>query len=175
MIKKNFIPGLIVLSFFFSCSKKDIIPDETCYDTIKNQNELQPDCGGVCRPCPEGMTAKINGNPWVADTSSISSSFSNVGSKFLMGGRILVSPYSQISLVYLGAFSLGSHELDHSSSCTPDFNGSVTFATSGTITISEMDTRNYLISGSFSFTSSDGTSTFTITEGTFTNVKYTLN
>ncbi|MDD5253642.1 MAG: hypothetical protein PHG05_00880 [Candidatus Nanoarchaeia archaeon] len=27
-------------------------PIETCFDGIKNQNEIMPDCGGICKACP---------------------------------------------------------------------------------------------------------------------------
>ncbi|MEP7169167.1 MAG: DUF6252 family protein [Bacteroidota bacterium] len=179
MIKKNFISSLIILAFsffiFFSCAKKDTAEIETCFDNIKNQNEVNIDCGGVCYPCPQSMTAKINGNSWKADTSTIKSSYSDVGSKFLISGRLTVTPYSQISLVYLGTFSLGSHDLDHSSSFTPDFNSNATFVSSGTLTISELDTRNNVVSGSFNFTSAGASTTYTVTEGTFVNISYNMN
>ena len=147
---------------------------ETCFDNIKNQNEVNVDCGGICYPCPQSMTAKINGNSWVADTGKITASFSNTGSKFLLKGNA-ANFYPQISLVYIGTFSLGSHELDHSSSLTPSFTATTTFVNSGTLTISELDTRNNLISGSFNFKSADASTTYTITEGTFVNISYKLN
>ncbi|MDD5177716.1 MAG: Ig-like domain-containing protein [Candidatus Nanoarchaeia archaeon] len=28
------------------------VPVETCFDSIKNQNEIMADCGGICKPCP---------------------------------------------------------------------------------------------------------------------------
>ncbi len=125
MIKKNFIFGIFILAFsffvFYSCSKKEKPIFETCSDKIKNQNEINIDCGGVCKPCPESMTAKINGNVWEADTAKINASYSNAGIKFLLSGNTNVT-YPQISLVYLGDFSLGSHDLDHSSSLTHDIN-----------------------------------------------------
>jgi hypothetical protein len=178
MIKRNFIPRafILILSIFgfFSCSKKDKPEIETCIDRIKNQNEINVDCGGYCKPCPESMTAKINGNSWQADTATINASYSEAGTKFLLKGNS-ADFYPQISLVYLGTFSLGDHSLDHSSSLTPSFTGTTTFVSSGTLTISELDTRNNLVSGSFSFTSADVSSTYTVTEGTFLNVNYKLN
>jgi hypothetical protein len=83
--------------------------------------------------------------------------------------------YPQVSLVYLGAFSIGEHTLDHSSSFTPSFSGFATFISSGTLTVSEVDTRNNFISGSFHFTSNDASATYNVTEGTFINIRYTLN
>jgi uncharacterized protein DUF6252 len=178
MNPKNLIAALFVLfiSFFifFSCSKKDEIPVETCFDKIKNQNETDVDCGGTCKPCPQSMTAKVNGNSWEADTASIAASYSSTGSKFLLKGNA-AGFYPQISLVYLEAFSTGEHTLDHSSSFTPSFSGFATFISSGTLTISELDTRNRLISGSFHFTSNDASSTYNVTEGTFINVRYKMN
>jgi hypothetical protein len=178
MFKKNLIPGLIIIPFlffvFFSCSKKEPDPIETCFDNIKNQNEVQTDCGGYCRPCPYSMTAKINGVSWVADTVSISASYSNSGTKFLIKGNAS-NFYPQISLIYLGPLSLGAHELDHASSLSPSFTGTATFVSSGTLTISELDTRSNLVSGSFSFTSADGSTTYSVTDGTFLNISYRLN
>jgi len=28
------------------------VPIETCFDSIRNQDEILPDCGGICKPCP---------------------------------------------------------------------------------------------------------------------------
>ncbi|MBU4501668.1 MAG: hypothetical protein KKA79_03690 [Nanoarchaeota archaeon] len=28
------------------------VPIETCFDGVRNQNEILPDCGGACNPCP---------------------------------------------------------------------------------------------------------------------------
>lgn len=28
------------------------VPIETCFDEVRNQDEILPDCGGVCKPCP---------------------------------------------------------------------------------------------------------------------------
>jgi hypothetical protein len=167
----NLTVSILVIS---SCSKKDSTPVETCFDNIKNQNEINVDCGGYCKPCPQLMTAKINGVLWTADTATISASYSNNGLKFLIKGNA-VNFYPQISLVYLGAFASGSHELDHSSSLTPSFTSATTFVSSGTLTISEMDSHTNLVSGSFSFTASDGSTNYSVTEGTFMNVNYRLN
>jgi hypothetical protein len=179
MNKKNVLPVLIIISFtffvFLSCSKKDTTPVETCYDNIKNQNEVKTDCGGVCKPCAPSMTATINGNSWTADTSTIAASYSNNSTTFKLNGRITVSPYSQMSMVYLGAFTLGSHNLDHSSSFTPNFTSPTTFVSSGSITISEMDSRINTMSGTFSFTTTGTSSNYNITNGSFTNISYRIN
>ena len=34
-----------------SCRNEANKIEETCFDEIKNQNELRVDCGGVCPPC----------------------------------------------------------------------------------------------------------------------------
>jgi hypothetical protein len=168
----NLTVSILVIS---SCSKKDSTPVETCFDNIKNQNEINVDCGGYCKPCPQLMTAKINGNSWEADTSRIVASYSNSGIKFQLKGNTS-STYPQISIVYLGAFSLGSHNLDPVSSITLDINSPFpAFVSSGTLTISEMDSHTNLMSGSFSFTASDGSTNYSVTEGTFMNVNYRLN
>jgi len=179
MIRKNLFPALIILSIlffvFFSCSKEDPSPIESCFDNIKNQNEVQTDCGGYCLPCPHSMTAKINGNAWVADTSKIKASYSSNSSTFKLTGSV-INPFTQISLVYLGTLSLGSHNLNNSSSFTPNLTGFVVF-NSGSISLSEIDSRNNLISGTFNLTVTDTSSstTYNITDGVFTNVSYVLN
>jgi hypothetical protein len=179
MKNKNIVAGIfiIIISFFvfLSCHKKDEPIIETCFDNIKNQNEIQTDCGGYCLPCAEAMTAKINGASWSADTSKIKASYSANSSTFQLNGSV-INPFSQISLVYLGPLSLGQHTLNNSSSFTPNLTGFVVF-NSGTITLDEIDSRNNLISGTFNFTSADtSTSTnYVVTEGKFTNVAYVLN
>src|SRR6185436_20486769 len=143
MTQKKFLPGILILIFsffvFYSCSKKEKPVFETCSDKIKNQNEINIDCGGVCKPCPESMTAKINGSAWEADTAKINASYSSVGTKFLLSGNTTAF-YPQISLVYLGDLSLGSHDLNHSSSFTLNISSMTSFVTSGTLNISEIDT-----------------------------------
>jgi len=36
---------------FSSCRNEENKIEETCFDEIRNQNELRVDCGGVCAPC----------------------------------------------------------------------------------------------------------------------------
>ena len=40
---------LLVTSTIISCKKTDPVP--TCKDCIKNQDEINIDCGGTCQPC----------------------------------------------------------------------------------------------------------------------------
>ncbi|MDD5332012.1 MAG: Ig-like domain-containing protein [Candidatus Nanoarchaeia archaeon] len=36
------------------------VPFETCFDNIKNQNEILPDCGGICKACPTCDDGTLN-------------------------------------------------------------------------------------------------------------------
>lgn len=45
----NYKDKVATSSFSFSVTDKPIATKETCTDGIKNQNEIGPDCGGVCR------------------------------------------------------------------------------------------------------------------------------
>ena len=42
---------LVFLGIFGGVSYWRFSPEPTCFDTVKNQDELNTDCGGVCGPC----------------------------------------------------------------------------------------------------------------------------
>ena len=179
MLKRNILPVLFILLLagfiFHSCTKNDPPVMENCFDGIKNQNEVDVDCGGICFPCPKVMKAKINGNDWQADTAKIKGSYNDGATTFQLSGST-ENIYPQISLVYLGALTLGSHARDHSTSFSNGLSGFVVF-NSGTVTISSTEGRNSndrIMNGTFSLTCTD-TSTATVynvTEGVFENVPY---
>ena len=43
--------ALILLGIFGGVSYWRFSPEPTCFDNVKNQDELNTDCGGVCGPC----------------------------------------------------------------------------------------------------------------------------
>jgi hypothetical protein len=178
MLKRSILPVVFILFFagivFHSCTKNDPPVIANCFDGIKNQDEAEIDCGGVCFPCPKIMKAKINGNSWVADTSKIKASYSDGATTFQLTGST-ENIYPQISLVYLGSFSTGSHTLDHSTSFSNGLSGFVVF-NSGTVNISTLENRgsDRLLNGTFNLTCTDTSSAtvYNITEGVFENVPY---
>lgn len=58
--KKRFIKRLVIIfvylaiaGLFFGAIYYILVPQETCFDGIKNQSEENIDCGGECSPCEE--------------------------------------------------------------------------------------------------------------------------
>lgn len=157
---------------FLSCTKKEQLPYETCYDGIKNQNESEIDCGGVCPLlCMPSMSAKINGNSWNGDT--IKASYNSGSSTFSLKGSIANSYYPLLQLFYVGQLNTGTHALSNSTSYVPQITSFVSF-NSGIITLTSLDTRNRLLTGSFYFTCTDNSSgtLYSVNSGVFENVKY---
>ncbi len=67
-------------------------PKESCFDRIKNQNEENVDCGGVCRPCQVQNTECDDGNPCTIDIIENSACAHNpivpcCGNKICEGGE----------------------------------------------------------------------------------------
>jgi hypothetical protein len=170
---KKFLLFFILSLTFQSCSKKDEQAQETCFDGIKNQNEADVDCGGICRPCPFSMSAKINGSSWRADTSKIKASYKSGSSEFSLSGNANNGTYPQINLIYLGEFNIGSHNLNATSSFVPNISSFVVF-NSGTLTITSKDSHTNSMSGTFNFTSTDTLSNtvYNVSDGVFTNITY---
>lgn len=166
---------LVSLLFVFnSCSKSNDQKVENCFDGIQNQGETGIDCGGPCFfTCPMAMTAKVNGNSWVADTSKIQASYNSTSKQLTLTGSIAATLYPRIQLISYGTLQAGSRTLDNASSYTPDISAFVDF-NSGTISLTEVDTRNKIIKGTFNFSCTDTASgtNYVITDGTFVNVSY---
>ncbi len=168
--------GLVVIfgvaAIFSGC--EDEKQQESCFDGIQNQNELGIDCGGYCIDCKlhPKMTAKINGAAWTADTAKLDVSYAE-GSSILEINAKTSTTYPSMSLIYVGSLTVGTYPLNSSTSYTNDFNSSVAFMNSGTITFSEIKTYERILKGTFSFTcSTQGGTAYTISEGVFEDIKY---
>ncbi len=156
------------------CTNEDIQVVASCFDHIKNQDELGIDCGGSCKDaCPPVMSAVVNGAAWTADSELITSGYTSGSSTLNITGSPASGIYPRIQLVYLGPLSTGSHALDASSSYVPDLTAFIVFD-SGTITLTSVDGRNKVISGTFSLTCTDTAAgvVYSVTNGVFDLVPY---
>ncbi|MBK7855533.1 MAG: hypothetical protein IPJ79_12065 [Bacteroidetes bacterium] len=184
----NAVLSLIIVSSLVFCGcKKDSNDDnnnnnttETCSDGIKNQDETDIDCGGVCPACPSpSFSMTVNGTAWAADTLYCDTSliggnirtFINAqkisnGTSLQLGfsGNLplntlidLVSPPSGVLVTAKQYIALGTIY----STCT-----------SGKITFTKIDYANKKASGTFSniALSSSGGQTVNITNGSFVNI-----
>lgn len=151
----------------------------TCTDGILNQDETGIDCGGAtCPACevvtlPATMSAEINGTAWAATTI--------IGTEGLNGELIIngiAADLSVVSLAHTGDFAPGTYDLDMTlaSTYTTDSENFCSSAngTVGTITFSEFDTTEKMVSGTFGFNCSltDGGEVTDLTVGQFNNVTY---
>lgn len=169
--------GLICAILLSSCGKDENKKTETCFDGIMNQDETDVDCGGVCSQLCQyitEMSAKINGNAWTADTAS--AKFTSGSQLFNLNGQKKSSFVPRIQLVYTGTLSLGVHTLGTGTSYLPDISATITF-NSGSMNITKLDSRNSILSGTFSFQCTDtNTGTvYQVTDGVFKNVTYKSN
>lgn len=163
--------------------------DASCTDGEQNQFETGIDCGGPCPVCNDNpipvdtttnnnnqnqndiMSANIAGVAWEANNIVSSVSINDV---LTIVGALGTQT---ISLEYGGTFGVGSYPLGGDNGATYTADGvvhSVDFGGNGTITFSQFDTGNQVVSGTFAFDAAvDSTSTpVSITQGVFTNVGY---
>jgi hypothetical protein len=170
----------------------------TCNDGIKNQNESDIDCGGICQPCPTCSDGIKNQDEVAIDCGGIHcdscfSSFPYDMYNNLGGGRynfdakvldvhylngvfkITVDIHPKLQLDFK-ADSVGTY--DFLSSTYIDASGFENFFyyKYGPITITEFDKVHQKISGSFSFTGALGRATsfgqYCDAKGKFKKVKY---
>lgn len=161
---------IVVLFIMTACAKEEK-PLETCMDKIKNQNEQDVDCGGICKPCPASMSAEINGSYWKADV--ITASFVAGSSSLTIKGNPESPIYPLIQIIYTGPLQAGTFPLSSSTSYVPGISAFVIF-TSGSITFNTVDKREGLLSGSFSFICKDNVTAenYTITRGILENIQF---
>jgi len=165
---------MTLFSMTHCSTRNDALVIENCADGIKNQDEIGVDCGGICdQKCPPSMSAVVDGSGWKADEEKISSSFVQNSSTLQISGSPSGSFYPRIQLVYVGELKFGTFPLHSNTSFLSDLSSFVQFD-SGSITFTLVDTRNRLLSGSFSFSCTDNSSgtVHNITSGVFELVGY---
>ncbi len=175
MKKKNLFFGIMLLfaiALVTTCDKKDDNDTNntpaTCDDGILNQGEEGIDCGGPCPPCVQNiMTAKVNGTYWTA--SSFQCQY--LPGDFYMEGIETIPAITRIRIYHKGDYTTGTFTLDNSSFYT-DAGSNMYDCQTGSVTFTEWDVTNKIISGTFTMTASDGATTFTITDGVFQDVLY---
>ncbi len=164
----------VVLLAAVSCTNEELGSGENCFDGVKNQDEVGVDCGGRCPfGCPPEMTAAVNGTTWIADTGSVTANYTAGSQTMKITGSPSSGVYPRIQLVYVGPLSIGSHPLDPATSYLPNLSAFMVF-NSGTLNITSVDTRNRLVYGGFSFTSTDTASmtVYNVTNGQFRYIAY---
>jgi hypothetical protein len=158
-----------VLFSSWGCGKTDEAiskPIPGCYDNIQNQGESGVDCGGPCQPCPGKMTAKIDGNLWESTSNVTTQVFNNT--IYIIG-----SNNSTISLRHIGPFTEGTFTQEEG--LYTEFNGNQYSTQQCTITFTDWNETDSVVSGTFSFTGQHVggiNPPVQITEGTFENVSF---
>lgn len=181
---------------YYGCKKKDETPAATCSDGIQNQGETGVDCGGPCTacatcsdgiqnqgetaidcggPCPAcpvaSMSANVDGTPWTANY---------INAYALSGSLIIQASYLStthaIQIIHSGTFAPGTYSLGGLSGSYAESTPSTVncIIQTGTITFTQFNTTTKTVSGTFSFSCTDPSTTVSqsITSGVFTNVKY---
>jgi hypothetical protein len=142
------ITGIFLILLVQACEPEQstpYVPEETCSDGILNQGETETDCGGPCPACSSRMSATVNGIPWQAQGNITSST--NNGSILILSGN----GNSTMSMIHSGPFATGTYTLN--SAIYQDLPTLTNyFATTGSITFTVWDTRQNVVSGTFSFT-----------------------
>ncbi len=164
---------LIILGLIHASCRDESPVGGSCFDGIKNQNELDIDCGGVCvKKCTPVMRAYINGNLWEAD--SVSASYQQSSQTFILRGRRKSSFYPLIQIIYIGPLTVGEYSLDPSSGYVSNLSAFVTF-NSGSLQITSINSGERLMEGTFRLTCTDATSgtIYEVTEGQLRLVPFT--
>ena len=163
-----------------ACNKTDVAvsdPVPSCFDSILNQGEIEVDCGCVCPPCVDKVTAQVNGVFWSSQSVSAAANSNN---------QLIISASnssSNISFIHSGPFAPGTYNLSGAlfSSNSPNLNYT---STAGTITFIEWCERvppDYPentpieVSGFFSFKAFEISGTgdsVVVNNGKFTFVSY---
>lgn len=162
---------LLITFLFYGCSQDEPQNFETCFDNIQNQDENGVDCGGICPfKCPASMSAKVNGNSWIADTT-IQVGYNPSVPSLTITASIPGSFHPRMQLFYVGSLSPGEHDLNSSTSYVTSLSAFVVFD-SGKINFT--DTRDGLLNGTFHFICADTSAgvTYNITDGIFENLPY---
>jgi hypothetical protein len=169
---RAFIVILILLGVLHGSCRDESPFAGSCFDGIKNQNEVDIDCGGICfKKCTPVMRAYINGNLWEADT--VSASYYQSSLTFNLRGRRKSSFYPIIQIIYIGPLAPGEYSLDPSSGYVSDISSFVTL-NSGSIRISTIHQTERLIEGTFQLTCTDASTgtIYEVTDGQFRLVPF---
>jgi len=177
MIKKNLLLGILflaILGIFTTCNdeEEDPGPVATCTDGIKNQDEVEIDCGGICPACPS-VTCKVDGADWTSDYTSITAGF--FGSILqIQGGQSLNS--SSILVGYMGLQAIGDFPLEDARYTIGGVDYIMNKYVPGRIQFTDYNTSTKKITGTFYFDAKDTLTgnTISVTQGVFTNVDYDL-
>ncbi len=165
--------------FFFlslgltSCVEDDpipVIPEESCSDGIRNQGEIDVDCGGPCPPCVGSMTAVVNSNSWES-SGNLNSILNAQNQSLLIAGT---TGSTDISIIHNGPLSPGTYNI--SSAIYSESNPAVTYLSfEGQVIFTKWDHLNNVVAGAFSFKAVEATGTgdtVIVTNGSFNKVVY---
>jgi len=164
------IPIVMALN---ACSADESLPfieEETCFDGIRNQGEIDIDCGGPCPQCEGKMSATIDNQSWKT-TGNINSITNPANQQLLIAGS---SGTSDVSLIHSGTFSEGTYNLS-SAIYTIPFSQNTYLSSEGTITFTRWDPLNKIVAGTFNFkafNSNGSGDSIVVTNGTFNRITY---
>ncbi|HNR20085.1 MAG TPA: hypothetical protein PKN75_03980 [Bacteroidia bacterium] len=185
----NAVLSLIIVSSLVFCGcKKDSNDDnnnnnttETCSDGIKNQDETDIDCGGVCPACPSpSFSMTVNGTAWAADSMYIDTTL-NSGSVVTRLYGMQLSPLGTMQFLFTGSIPLNTN-INLQSPPLGLIIGQKQYitltnnyinCTSGTINFTRMDFTNKKASGTFNNITlgvSGSSQTVSLTSGSFVNI-----
>ena len=168
--------SLSVTTFFTSCGEDEAMPTGTCADGILNQDETDIDCGGICDACPtcddniqngdetgvdcggscdpcvepfsEFMTCNINAEPFEAN---LVAGFDNLSTLEFQSDQ---SQDRQLFFVLPSGIDEGTYELVNNEGFSARYakiNDGEFTTESGTITITNNNTAQAELSGTFEF------------------------
>lgn len=171
--------SVLVLTLAFSATSCDVEPLDSAIDI---------NGGGGSGTVVTGFTAKINGEDFVATSSSIESSYSttSLGNEFNISGITTTGKSISIQIInpavatFPASFNISNLTLLQYTDTSLGTNGAfssynqTTDVSTGTVTITKFDTTNNKVSGTFSFTAYNSTDTTTrsITNGVFNNITF---
>jgi hypothetical protein len=175
---KQSIGFLIALLFMMgSCMKQEAETSNTpqpyagdCFDSIRNNGETGIDCGGPCSPCPPTISALVNGSDFYASGNNVVAQLIGANALRIVGTE---TSGNYIQFNFDQSFSTGTYYniegIYHA--------GTKNFITStATVSFTQFNTADRLITGTFSFTgvdfSSGGLDSAFVTNGEMQNIQY---
>lgn len=171
--------SVLVLTLAFTATSCDVEPLDSAIDI---------NGGGGSGAVVTSFTAKVNGEDFIAASSSIESSYAltSLGNEFNISGSTTSGKSISIQIVnpavatFPASFNISNLTLLQYTDISLGTNGAfssynqATDVSSGTVTITKFDTVNDKVSGTFSFTAfnASDTTTRSITNGVFNNITF---
>lgn len=160
---------------FTACQKQTAETDNIpliavgCEDGIKNQDEVDIDCGGSeCPPCTAIMTAMVD-----ADTFKANNVTCSLNSNILFLSGTTASPSTTISLQFNGTPTVGT--FSNVQALYSNSSGKQYTTQNATLTFTDVNFVNNAIEGAFNFSAVNFTTpldTVIVTNGIFKRISF---